>query len=85
MEGVSLSFSALQLLLDFKINIDWFQPFKHSTYPIGAIYVAIANLLRTERYTSDNVLLIGIILGPKEPKLDINTYLQPLVDELKEL
>lgn len=49
------------------LNIDWFQPFKYSTYSIGAIYIAIANLPRHERYTTDNVLLIGIIPGPKDP------------------
>ena len=29
-------------------------------------------------------LLVGIILGPKEPKLTINSYFEPLVDKLKE-
>ena len=28
-------------------------------------------------------MLVGIILGPKEPSLHINSYLRPLVDELK--
>ena len=64
------------------LNIHWFQQFKHSTYSIGAMYVAIANLPRNERYLTDNVLLVGIIPGPKEPKLDINTYLKPLVSDL---
>ena len=27
----------------------------------------------------------GIMPGPKEPKKNVNTYLQPLVNELKEL
>ncbi len=67
------------------LNIDWFQPFQHSVYSIGAIYIAIANLPRSERYLSDNVLLVGIIPGPKEPKLNINTYLKPLVADLQEL
>ena len=31
------------------------------------------------------MILVGIIPGPKEPKLNINAYLEPLVDELREL
>ena len=34
---------------------------------------------------TDNVLLVGIIPGPKEPKIDINTYLKPLVADLQVL
>lgn len=30
----------------------------------------------------ENVILIGIIPGPNEPKHDINTFLDPLVEEL---
>ena len=67
------------------INIDWFQPFKHSPYSAGAIYIAIQNLPRRVRYLTENVLLVGVIPGPHEPKGDINTYLKPLVNELKEL
>ena len=29
----------------FNINLDWFQPFKHSTYSIGAIYMTVMNCL----------------------------------------
>ena len=28
------------------MNVDWFQPFRHSPYSIGAIYLAILNLPR---------------------------------------
>ena len=40
------------------------------------------NLLRNERFKRENVILVGIIPGPSEPPLNINTYLSPLVDEL---
>ena len=66
------------------LNVDWFQPFKHSTYSVGAIYISILNLPRNERFKKENVLLCGIIPGPHEPK-DMNSYLRPLVDDLKEL
>ena len=47
--------------------------------------MAIQNLPRSERYTSENVLLIGVIPGPHEAKKTVNTYLKPLVNELLEL
>ena len=45
--------------------------------------MVLMNLPRTEMFKSDNVFLVGVIPGPHEPKLNINTYLQPLVAELK--
>lgn len=53
------------------LNIDWFQPFKYSTYSAGAVYIAILNLPRTER---ENVILSAVIPGPKEPKKVMNSY-----------
>ena len=67
------------------LNIDWFQPFKHSTYSVGAMYIAIQNLPRGERYPNENIILLGIIPGPSEPKHNINSYLGPFVNELKEM
>ena len=67
------------------LNVDWFQPFKHSLYSVGALYLVLTNLLRSERFKPENVFLVGIIPGPHEPKLNINTYLRPLVDELNVL
>lgn len=67
------------------LNVDWFQPFKRTTYSSGAIYLAIQNLPRNERYTGDNIVLVGIIPGPHEPSKTMNGYLTPLVDELKQL
>ena len=69
----------------FMLNVDWFQPFRHSLYSVGALYMALMNLPRTERFKPENVFLIGVIPGPHEPKLNINTYLQPLVAELRAL
>lgn len=66
----------------FMLNVDWFQPFKHSVYSVGVIYMVLLNLPRKERYKEENVIIVGVIPGPHEPKLTINTYLQPLVAEL---
>ena len=46
------------------------------------MYLVLMNLPRSERFKPENVILVGIIPGPSEPKLNINTYLCPLVDEL---
>ena len=32
------------------MNVDWFRPFKHSTYSIGVIYLVIQNLPRSLRF-----------------------------------
>lgn len=74
-------FLSTPLSLGLMINIDWFQPYKHVTYSVGAIYLVILNLPRHIRYKRENVLLIGILPGPHEPSRDMNSYLDPLVDE----
>ena len=69
--------------LALMLNMDFFQPFKHvKGYSIGAIYCIILNLLHSIWYQRENVLLIGLIPGPKEPDHDINTLLDPFVEEL---
>ena len=67
----------------FCLNVDWFQPFQHVTYSVGAIYLSILNLPRSKRHLLENIILVGIIPGPKEPNFTINSYLTPLVKELK--
>ena len=68
----------------FAVNVDWFQPFSHVCDSVGAIYLVVLNLPREMRYIRENMILAGIIPGPKEPSLNINSYLTPLVLELKE-
>ena len=69
----------------FMLNVDWFQPFKHSIYSAGALYMVLMNLPRVERFKPENVFLAGVIPGPHKPKLTINSYLEPLVAELNQL
>lgn len=65
------------------LNVDWFQPFKHTKYSVGAIYVTILNLPRVERFKKKNVILVGLIPDMKsEPPT--NTFIDPLVEELKQ-
>ena len=64
--------------------MDWFQPFKCKVYSLGAIYLTIQNLPRSLRYKPENILLVGIMPGPKEASSNINSYLRPLVQGLEE-
>ena len=66
------------------LNVDWFQPFLHTEYSVGAIYLTIQNLPRDQRYKEENVILVGVLPGPSEPNLVLNSYLTPLVEELKQ-
>lgn len=67
------------------LNVDWIQPFKHITYSVGIVYLVVLNLPRSIRFKRENVILFGIIPGPCEPSLTINTFLDPLVCDLLEL
>ena len=68
--------------LGIMLNVDWFQPYKHANHSCGVIYLVLMNLPREERFKLENVIIVGIIPGPKEPKGDINSFLKSLVDEL---
>ena len=68
--------------LGVMLNVDWFQPFEHTCYSVGVVYLTIVNLPRALRYKRANILTIGIIPGPSERSHDINCYLQPMVNEL---
>ena len=65
---------ALPRNFGFMLNMDWFQPFKHSVYIVGALYMVLMNLPRSERFKPQNVILVGVIPGPHELKLNINSY-----------
>ena len=79
------NFFAQQGSLGFILNIDWFEPFKHQPYAVGVMYLAIMNLPRHIRFKRENIIILGLIPGPREPKLSINTYLQPHVSDLLSL
>ena len=64
------------------LGCDWFQPYKHVTYSIGVLYLVIFNLPREERFKMENIILLGIIPGPSEPKKTINSYLGPFVRDM---
>ena len=61
------------------LNIDWFNPYEETPYSAGVIYFVVQNLPRSERFKFENVILVGMIPGPNEPKKHINTYLAHIV------
>ena len=67
------------------LNIDWLQPYKHTQHSVGVIYMVILNLPRSIRFKRENVILCGVIPGPNEPSLTINSYLAPIVSDLEKL
>ena len=71
--------------LGLTLNVDWFRPFSHSPYKVGVMFMSILNLPRHQRMKQRWTMLVGIIPGPSEPKLDINTFLTPLVKDLERL
>ena len=60
-------FTELPNNLCLGMNIDWFIPYDETVYFVGAIYVVVLNLLWTERYRLEHVILVGVIPGPHEP------------------
>lgn len=76
------NFLSYQRHLGLMLNVDWFQPFEHVQYSVGVIYAVVLNLPREERFKLENIMLIGIVPDMKgEPPL--NTFIEPLVSELK--
>ena len=68
------------------LNCDWFQPFDHLCYSVGVLYLVILNLPRSLRFKPENIIITGIIPGPKEPnQTKMNSYLRPVVKELNAL
>ncbi len=85
-EGESNPFVSKEGSLMLSLNVDWFTPTKGMNYHVGAIYLVINNLPRTERYKQHNMILVGLMPGPSEPSIsEVNHFLRPMVDELIEL
>ena len=80
-----LEFLSNRSNIAFMMNIDWYQPYKHRTYSVGVIYLVFMNLPRNIRFKRENVILLGLIPGPSEPALNINSYLTPIVSDLLSL
>ena len=49
------------------------------------IYFVLINLPRAIRFKCENVILAAVIPGPAEPSLTINSYLDPIINDLNKL
>ena len=45
----------------------------------GAIYIVIVSLPRSDRFKEENVIVVGTIPGPNEPKQNIKYFVAPPV------
>ena len=66
----------------FSISLDGYQIFRQQRDDCWVILVINHNLPPEVRVKKENLLIVAVIPGPKQPK-DFNSFLQPLVDELK--
>ena len=44
--------------------------------------MSLLNLPRNVWYRQENIIICGLISGPKEPSYNINSFLDPIADEL---
>lgn len=70
--------------LGLMLHFDFLNPFGRSKkkYSCGVIFFSVLNLPRHLRYKKDNIFLACIIPGPKEPKIHVNYFIEPIVNEL---
>ncbi|KAL6194567.1 hypothetical protein ACLB2K_035649 [Fragaria x ananassa] len=81
------SFASEPRNLRFGLATDGFNPYKNlsSTHSIWPVILVIYNLSPNVCMSSKNLMLSLLIPGPKQPGNDIDVYLEPLIDDLKEL
>jgi hypothetical protein len=76
-----------ELRLAWSLCVDWFNPYQNKaagkSASVGSIVMACLNLPPNLRYKSENLFIVGIIPGPREPSREqINHLLRPIVSKL---
>ncbi|XP_004309364.1 PREDICTED: uncharacterized protein LOC101306581 [Fragaria vesca subsp. vesca] len=81
------SFASEPRNLRFGLATDGFNPYKNlsSTHSIWPVILVIYNLPPNVCMSQKNLMLSLLVPGPKQPGNDIDMYLEPLIDDLKEL
>ncbi|EUC58792.1 transposase family Tnp2 protein [Rhizoctonia solani AG-3 Rhs1AP] len=86
LEDPPIWFSSLPYRFSFTLSSDWFQPTREGNYSVGACYISLNNLPRHLRFLRENICLILVTPGPKEPNdYTLDQMLGPLIEELLEL
>ncbi|EUC56821.1 transposase family Tnp2 protein [Rhizoctonia solani AG-3 Rhs1AP] len=68
------------------LNTDWFQVTREGNYSVGACYLVLDNIPRHLRFLRENICLVLIMPGPKEPNgYALDQMLAPLIEELLQL
>lgn len=70
--------------LAFYFSTDGVRLFKTGTFSAWPLLLLNLNLRPEIRFKQENVILVGLIPGPREPK-DTNSFFRPLIDEFKVL
>ena len=65
-------------------SVDGYQIFRQKTETCWILLFINTNLSPEKWVLKENLLITSIIPGPKEPK-DFNSFMNPIVDELKKL
>jgi hypothetical protein len=65
-------------------SIDGYQIFRQKTNDCWIVLMINANICPENHVKKENLMITAIIPGPKEPK-DLNSFMYPIVKELKEL
>ncbi len=65
-------------------SIDGYQIFRQKTDDCWIVLMINANICPEERVKKENLLITAIIPGPNEPKC-FNSFMYPIINELKEL
>lgn len=73
--------------LVWNLSVDWFNPLLNKaagkSISTGSMVMSCANLPPSIRFRPENLYLVAIIPGPKEPSTDqMNHFLKPVVDDL---
>jgi hypothetical protein len=69
------------------LSIDDFQPHSEASSPYScrSVFIMPYNLLPNKCLKQDFVFLALVILGPKDPRKQMNIFLCPLMKEMKDL
>ena len=64
--------------------MDWFQPNKgRNGRSVEVIYLVISNIPREQRFKWENIIVTGMVPEMSKEPESLNTFLAPIVDELK--